>query len=135
MKEFKTLLVVHQTNPFQASIGIIILSLMLLISINTWIAITFIAGIFLLTEAILLRILGIFSFQGIPGLNIVYVLQTWANATKRIPAMFKKNDTDEVSSQDTTFLYSEMPGGLSEVIKSQKGIQTNEQFDKIRKHI
>jgi hypothetical protein len=37
--------------------------------------------------------------------------------------------------QDSTYLYSEMPGGLDEVTKYNRGITSDEQLENIRKKI
>jgi len=75
-----------------------------------------------------------------PGWNAQYILCRWGDAVKNIPLTYRKwrNSAwrkDEDLHQDSTYLYSEMPGGLDEVAKYNRGITSDEQLENIRKKI
>jgi len=71
------------------------------------------------------KLLELFSFTGMPGWNVQYILCRWADVRKNIRLMFKKwrisawkEDGD--SAQDYTYHYSEMHGGPKTVYKNKQ---------------
>lgn len=130
--EFKSLLDTYKVFPIWASLGMMLLSMILVISIPILALSMFVLSLLFLAEVIVISLIGMVSNAGLPGWNAQYILQLFTN----IPSILKKwRKADEDSMLGSAFLYSEMPGGLDEVIKSQKGIQTKEQFDSIRKEL
>ena len=140
MITFKSLLVAHQNYPFRASLGMMLLSLTLLMSIIFWMLVTFTLSLLFLIETMLMKLLGLFSNTGMPGWNAQYILCRWGDAVKNIPLTYRKwrNSAwrkDGDLHQDSTYLYSEMPGGLEEVAKYNSGIVSEEQLENIRKKL
>src|SRR5210317_94923 len=140
MTEFSSLLAARQSYPFRASLGMMLLSLMLLVSIPVLMAAICTLSLLLLIRVTLMKLLELFSSTGMPGWNVQFILCRWADAVKNIPSMFKKSQTsvcneDGDSAQDSTYRYSGMPGGLSEedldLLRGKK--ITEEQANKIRK--
>lgn len=140
MTNFKSLLDSHQSYPLKSSLVMMLLSLILFISITFWMLVTFVSSFLLLIEAIFMKSLGMFSHTGIPGWNIHYTLSRWLKVMNDIPATYKKWRKSELTEDsdlhpDFTSHYSEMPGGLDEVSKYNRGIVTEEQFENVRKKV
>lgn len=140
MENFKSLLVSYQSYPLKSSLAIMLLSVILFISITFWMLVTFVSSVLLLIETIFVKSLGVFGHTGVPGWNIQYTLRQCMDAVNDIPATYKKWRQTELAEDndlhpDFTSHYSEMPGGLDEVSKYNRGIVTEEQFENIRKKV
>jgi len=131
-----------QSSPLVENLGKMLLSLKLLANTLMYLIVTFILSLWLPIKTMLTKLLELFSYTGIPGWNVQYILCRWADAVKNIPSMFKKSrtsvcDEDGDSAPDSTYRYSGMPGGLSkedyELLQGKK--ITEEQYDKIRKQL
>jgi hypothetical protein len=71
----------------------------------------------LLTVQTSMKLAGLFSNTGMPGLNVQYILCQWAVAVKNTISMSKKSQTSVCNEdgdlpQDYTLASSEMPGEL-----------------------
>jgi hypothetical protein len=72
--------------------------------------------------------------------NALYTLCPWAGAVKVITSLYRKLRNfvwkkDGDLAHDSTSAYSEMPGELDKNSKFLRGIHTEEQFEKVRKHL
>jgi hypothetical protein len=73
-------------------------------------------------------------------LSVPFISCRWAGVQKAITSLFKKLQNllwqkDGGSPQDSTLVYSEMPGELDKTSKYFRGIHTEEQFNNLRKDL
>jgi len=115
---------------------------MSLISIALLTVVTFISSLLSLTKTILTKLAGLWTLTRVPGYNVQYILCRWADAVKNTISTSKKSPKPVWSGvgdlhQDSTFPYSEMPGGLSkedlEIIRGSK--ITEDTYEKVRKEL
>jgi hypothetical protein len=128
---FKTHLSTTKSSPFLSSIGIMTLSILILLSVVTISILMYIIGVLMILELLITRTISLFSNSGIPGWNIQYLITRSVNKIKNV-SLRKKPDTN-VEDEEMNSYYSEMPWGIEEVAKYNRGITSEEQLENIRK--
>src|SRR6056300_917182 len=131
MTEFQSLSAVPLNLAFQASLGTMLLSLMLLISIPMLMVVTFTSSLLLLLMMILKKSAELLMHIVNEASSVQYILCRLADVRKSITSMFEKLQKcvwreDGDSAQDSTYHYSEMHGGPKTVEKAKKHEQAFE---------
>src|SRR6056300_724642 len=125
MTEFQSLSAVPLNLAFQASLGTMLLSLMLLISIPMLMVVTFTSSLLLLLMMILKKLAELLMHIVKEASSVQYILCRLADVRKSITSMFEKSqkrvwreDGDLV--QDSILAYSEMPGAPNQKYKNEQ---------------
>ena len=123
--DLKSLGVVPQNLALAENLGILLLSLILLVSIATLMVVTFILSLLSLAMMILKKLLELLMSIGAPGSSVRYILCRLGDVPKNTILMLKKLQRrvwkeDGVSPQGSTYPYSEMHGVHDKVDKERK---------------
>ncbi len=128
----------YKDTQFLSIIGAMSLSIMILLSVPIVVLSMFIISILMILELFITKILLLFGNTGIPGWNLQHVLRSCISAIKNIPSrmrQLRKKTIIEDEDESLNPEYSEMPWGLDEVSKYNRGITSEEQLENIRKKL
>ena len=132
--------VVHLNSPLAEKLGRMLLSLVLLVSIPLWMAVIFTLNLLLLIVQILMKLVELLKNIVQQDWNVQSTSCQWEDDQKNTTSTYKRWRTSVLKEagdlhQDSTLVYSEMPGELNEIKKYARGIHSEEQYEKLRKHL
>src|SRR5210317_2501809 len=87
--DLKSLGVVPQNLALVENLGILLYSLLLLISITVLTVVTCILSLLSLLKMILTKLKELWTLTEVPGYNVQYTLCRWADAVKNMPSTLK----------------------------------------------
>ena len=140
LQDSKQLFLVRLNSPFRENLGETLYSLVLLVIMPALLMLVCILNLSFLIAQISMKLYGLLRSMAEQELESLYTSCHSEDVQKNTTSMYKKSQTsvskrDGDSHQDSTLAYSEMPGGLEENKKYLRGIHTEEQYDKLRKHL
>jgi len=140
VQDSKQHFLVRLNSPFLENLGEMLYSLVLLVIMPVLLTLICILNLLCLMTQILMKLYKQLKNMGKLELESLYTSCRSEDAQKNTTSTYKKSQTyvskeDGASHQDSILAYSEMPGGLDENKKYLHGIHTEEQYDKIRKHL
>ena len=140
VQDSKQLFLARLNSPLAENLGETLYSLVLLVITPVLLVLVCILNLSLVIAQILMKLSKQLRHMGEQELDALYTSCHSEDDQKNTTSTYNRWRTSVLkegggSRQDCTLAYSEMPGALKENEKYLRGIHTEEQYEKLRKHL